>query len=684
MPLSYLQWNDLLASHFFTEEKAAKEVLLYVNEPLIEELGGPFGAGLAEFVDAVKAGPPWTTRSGICQRALEAFEGWRDRDLSYPPYIAYLGLYVLAGGIEGDYAPHAYYPRLNDLLGHPGDTRAPSSFDRMIDLWDDLEHWSREENHETLGRFVARFRGQWWRIGLPLSQTLISEDERKRLPLLLSERKLDPLDLPSQEVILRLLREDGGALLHRRTLRLLDARDPESNVLRDALSEVVLEELEAWDGTIVEDDAGSQRRRKTAALRLCLQHDPLAQRVTCRVRIRTPASFPADGCGFVRSPDESQWTCEDLLGGWSKKLYESVTSHELDGAVLDWLNGEQLQDEENGWIATLRPATTKLFMPGEYDGLPDYVETQRLQRNTPFLIATRGADIDRVSQWGQDYSDNFRRHSTSHGLPPGWSLYQGENARHSCPEVDVLTVSTTVRLLLRGGIKTGRGNVYLKTAPPHIVLENALGDETVTIDKQELAHDEELSHTWRIQDDLPEGMPLRIEARTEHQTLRRVIRLESPHLPLRHDYTPFRRDSAGTPTPDCLPYANGAVVHFPQGAGPPEYPQDLPLHLSAHVTLIGPVPGEIAVWPDDHLPAWMPVWAIVKDGRKQLKAVFCGSPEQARRPYRQTRPKQDKDKALVRQWRTALWHARKRTSPPQLRELRTRWYEYVEVAKSVR
>ena len=106
------------------------------------------------------------------------------------------------------------------------------------------------------------------------------------------------------------------------------------------------------------------------------------------------------------------------------------------------------------------------------------------------------------------------------------------------------------------------------------------------------------------------------------------------------------------------------------------------MHLSPRVTLVGATPGEVAVWPEDELPAWTPVWAIVKEGRRQATAIFCGSKEQARRPYTSTKPRQDK--ALLRQWKTALWHARKRTTPPQLRELRDRWYEYVKVAKNVR
>ena len=684
MPLTYLQWNDILARHFFSEDQAGKEVLLYVNEPLIEELGGPHGAGLAEFVEAVKTGPHWTAKSGICQKALQAFEAWRERDHCYPPYIAYLALYVLAGGIEGDYAAHAYYPRLHDLLGEPGEPRAPSSFDQMIDLWDDLEKWSREDHHENLGRFVARFRGQRWMVGLPLSQTLISEDERKRLPLLLSERGLDPLDLPSPEVILRLLREVGGARLQRSTMRVLEGVDNDSKVLRDALADVVLEELEAWDGSVVEEEHHGQRgkgRTTRTALRLCLKHDALAQRVTCRVRIRTAAAFPEDGCTFVRRGGGCSWTCQDLFGGWSNALHHPAAPRELDGSTLDWAYGECLLDVDNKWTATLRPATTRVFTPGQYDGLPDYVERQRLERNTPFLIATTSADIDTIGQWGEQHCSNFKQYSTN-GLPPGWTLFSGKAAKRSCPDVDVLTISTTVRLLVRGGVKTGQGNVYLKGAPPYIMLENALGTETVTLDTQELERDDEHGHIWRIPDDVPEGKPLRIESHSQEQPLRKVIRFESPHLPLRQDYTPFRRDPTGAPSQDSPQYVYGPVVHFQPGNRPPAYPPHLPLHLSPHISLIGATPGQIAVWPEDGIPEWRAVWAIVKTGRKQARAIFCGTEEQAARPYTRVSPK--KDKALVRRWKNAVWHNRKRILPPELGALRDRWREYMEVAKDVR
>ena len=677
MPPTYLQWNDMLAKYFFSEEKAGREVLLYVNDPLIEALGAPHGAELPEFVEAVRAGPPWTTGSGICQKALQTLERWRQRGLDYPPYIAYLALFVVAAGKEGEYAPHAYYPRLRDLLGEPGETRAPSSFDRMIDLWDDLEKWSREDQHENLGRFVARIWGGWWKVGLPLSQTLISEDERKHLPLLLSDRGLDPSDLPSPEVVLRILRQTGASLFERRTLRVLDGEDRDSAVLRSALVDVVIEELEAWDGGTVEDTPHGTR----ATLRLCLKHDQLAQRVTCRVRMRTAATLPDDGCTFVREGGTSSWVCEELFGGWSSTLHDPDADplQELDGTKLEWKNGERLVDDESQWIATLRAAPTRVFTPGRHEGLPDTVERQRLERNTPFLIAATDLDADTIRQWGNEHCSNFREHGNS-GLPDGWTLFSGDDARHSCPGVDVLTISSTIRLLVRGGVKTGRGNSYLMGAPPYILLENGLGTETVTLDEEQLERDEEHHQMWHIPEEAPAGMPLRIEAQTQEQTLKKVIRLEDPHLPLHQDYADFRRGPVGIPT-RSEHYARGAVAHHqPERQSP--YPRGLPLHLSPHVILIGATPGQIAAWPDEDLPTWDPVWAIVKVGRRKLEAVFCGTEVQASRPY--SKPVPVKEKALVRRWKEAIWHHRKRIHPPQLGALEERWQEYMEVARHVR
>ena len=164
----YLRWNNAIAEHFFNPDMAGRSVHLYVNSRLISELEGELGAIAGSFIDAVHEGPLWTTRQGICQRALQACQGWRARGLDYPPYIAYLGLFVLAGGTDGDFDPNAYYPRLRELLGDPGGGMVPS-FNRMQELWDDLETWSGLDRAGELGLFHARTIGGHVHVGYPLA-----------------------------------------------------------------------------------------------------------------------------------------------------------------------------------------------------------------------------------------------------------------------------------------------------------------------------------------------------------------------------------------------------------------------------------------------------------------------------------------------------------------------------------
>ena len=69
--MSYLEWNDRLAKYFFNEEMAGREVLLYSNRQIINIIGEGIG-DVTDFINTVKTGPRWETRSGLCQKALQA------------------------------------------------------------------------------------------------------------------------------------------------------------------------------------------------------------------------------------------------------------------------------------------------------------------------------------------------------------------------------------------------------------------------------------------------------------------------------------------------------------------------------------------------------------------------------------------------------------------------------------
>src|SRR4051794_39882083 len=88
----YLHWNDAVAARFFRPDMAGRRVFLYVTDETIAEVTASLGKTRDAIVAVVRdGGPPWVnSSSGLCQRALEALHGWRDRTLPYPPYVGYL------------------------------------------------------------------------------------------------------------------------------------------------------------------------------------------------------------------------------------------------------------------------------------------------------------------------------------------------------------------------------------------------------------------------------------------------------------------------------------------------------------------------------------------------------------------------------------------------------------------
>ncbi|NTW21565.1 MAG: hypothetical protein HGA42_19220 [Nostocales cyanobacterium W4_Combined_metabat2_030] len=216
--MDYLKWNDLIAKHFFKPENAGLPVYLYVSKDLLNDLGRPHGVNWEDFIKAVKKGSLEVEGKGICEKALETFDKWKYGQPDYPPYIAYLALFVLAVASDEDENPqHCYYPRLGELLGEKKATGQYPKFPEMQKLWEDLEVWSSKDKKETLGIFKSRSLGGNRHIGFPISQTLLTDTERKELhnifPKLQSSYGCKKKFLP-------LLIKYGKDFLRRRTLRI--------------------------------------------------------------------------------------------------------------------------------------------------------------------------------------------------------------------------------------------------------------------------------------------------------------------------------------------------------------------------------------------------------------------------------------------------------------------------------
>lgn len=683
---AYLQWNDGLARHFFRPELAGQPVWLYVTDHLVEELASQVGGGgVSGFVEAVRVGPPDSTAGSLCQRALQAYEGWRNRGLGYPPYIGYLSLFVLAAGLEGDFARHAYYPRLRALLGEGGEGALPS-FARMLELWDDLERWSVQDRNGELGLFEARIVGGHIHVGLPIAQTILSEDERQALPRMFADAGLDPTSPPPDDELARTLRAQGGTVLRPRTRELVRTRrDPESYAV---LLDTVAEELAGWDGSYHDEFAGgnsTSRQHRFGSIRLCFEFNRVSGQLSSSIRCRMRGDFPDGGLALEARGLPPLSASESGLPGWSSPLLDAHTQEQFDAAAVDWSEGVSLTEEQLGWRFALAGRRVRVLVEGQAEGLPGLVEVLQVPRARPVYFLYRVVDWPRLAEWAEGECREFDLLPVREGIRAGWQLATcsevtgDRGVRSTFPE---LALSERVRLALVGGIRSDHGSSFFPFAPPNVLLEGGDGRESLFCNGRALSPARPI-RAYSIPEGLPVESRLMLEAIRDGQTLKRLSIFLTGQFEWRRTRPEHLSNEWGGPSAGGGTGVAGAMTIGPR---PPVDAFHRPLTLvpgvdlhAPRVLFIGRAPGQIYSWPaEPHATAWCPVWAVPMGRRGH--AVYCGSDIEAAAP---AVDQINSDRRRVRLWKETLWWRRKRITEPKEPALAALWRSYVEAARRV-
>lgn len=667
--MQYLPWNDLIAAHFFKPDCAGRRVYLSVVSSVIDELAASVSESPDDFVAGIKTGPPWVTRQGICQKALQAMADWRQRELPYPPYIGYLAFFVLAAGLEGDFAPHAYYPRLRTLLNEPPAIGQYPSFERMLELWDDLERWANVDKHGELGQFQAEIAGGWINVGIPVAQVILSEAERQRLHIMFAEAGLDPLATPSDEEFASLLVEYGHHRLRPRTLQILDTNSSANAEVRGLLISASLEELREWDGEFETED--SRETRINGTLRLCGRVDRIARRVQFRLRCKTGHEIPDEGIVLSLTGLHGQAKFSDYVNGWSTELAFDADAAPLDGAALDWEAGCSGQARELAWRFRLPASDVRIFEDGSSVSIPGIVEIPRLQKQRPFYLACATQVAGHIEAWGKSGCVDFSDLGIGAGIRAGWKLYFSSGAHSDAlirTRFPSLAFNATIRILFENGIRSA-GSQYFTFGLPQIAIDGEIGNSEVFCDDILLA----LGTDGRYAIPATAGSPGRhsIEVRTGQDILARRSFFVSDTVPVSGTYDfvtdPFGRVFEQT---DGAAFVAGAFA----GSEATEY-RGFFLPASqryARRIFIGRVPGQIVSLRAGEYPEeWNPVWAILMERRRGV-AVYCGTDINESHPE----PNQSGNRRSLQDWKETLWYRRRRIDPPSQAAARKLWTEY--------
>lgn len=674
MSARFSAWNDALAARFFNPERADKPVYLYVTESLIEAVGGPMG-GVGEFVDAMTDGPDWHTRPGLCQKALQAYRGWRQRQLAYPPYIGYLCLFSLAAGLEGEFAVHSYYPRLRQLLKLPGEGPLPS-FDEMLTLWGDLEGWSTRDMSGALGVFTTRWAGEWIHVGLPVAQSILTETERNALPEIFARAGLDPTAPPPHQLIARRIAAHSADRFRRRTQAILARRDDKDETFQ-ALLDAISDELDQWDGAVPRgNEEDSAPVPVFGSVRLCLEVDRPAGRVKARLRCRAGVEFPEEGLE-LECAGVGRLEAREYIPGWSTYLCDATSGAELDAINLDWSGGAVVRGVGLRWVFRWQGADIRILLTGTSEGLNGLVEVNQLKITEPGYILFRERDWPSLQEWSEKECEGFELLDIRTGLPNEWRLARigkvlGDTLLKGASR-SILAVQSVLRVSLSGGIKSGAGNSYFEFAPPDIVVDGDV-NQVICDDKVLVRHAQ--GHFQ-----LPSRLP--VDRRIEIVVTGDGGHKRGTSLYVTHDtgwpssFAGLALDRFGEPV-EAGGLATGAL---PSEEGSSAVPLVDPMMAFPRVQgvqkyLVGAKAGQIAEVSEDASPVdWNPIWAIVLGAHG--KATFCGT-ELAEPVVANRLDKRDRQ---LRLWKQILWTERMRIAPPQPRMLDRLWRAYQKAAR---
>jgi hypothetical protein len=457
---------------------------------------------------------------------------------------------------------------------------------------------------------------------------------------------------------------------------LKETRD--SDEIRQALLEWIIDELRDWDGTA----EVSGKTQIYGILRLCCKLDSIAKRATLSLRCSTKHEFPEEDLVLFLEDNSQAFSCYEESGGLSSSLICESDGKPLVGGEFDWLKGLQVRSADSKWCFKLPASPIRVFVDGDTEGLPGLVEVRQLPTQKPFYLAAHQECLELLTIWGELSCQGFEKLQIIDGLPSGWHLFKAQAACSDeliKQEYPILAFPTNVRLELAGGIRLERGNKFFKFAPPKLFLQG--GSESIKVYcNNQLLDSINSAGNYELPADTPAETKLLIEARSGEDIIRRcsLLLVENYSLPSQSNAPQFDRFGKLQTGENGSAGVSGALV---RGVDFPDFNFNtfLPIQGKQRIFFVGKEPGQIAIWPAESLPTdWEPVWAISK-GRHRGQVMFCSTNLVESQPLMS----KCKDRKKMRAWKEILWHDRKIISPPDRSNLRALWKQFQKEAERV-
>ena len=686
--LTYLGWNNQVAQHFFNPNNSGKRIWFSVEKDIIEKIARKNNTKFSAFIEAIKTGPDWVTRDQqkVCIKARDTYQNWRNKNLEYPPYIAYLALFVLAvnHGESDDFSENNYYGRLRNILNENSSTGQYPSFEKMVELWDDLKKWSSEDKRGCLGEFYNDIYGKHFHVGIPLYQAVLTANDRKYLPKIFLKKSWDSDSNPTNAEILQALKENKNTLSNRTRKRIEKGEKSFLSVLVNRVSE----ELENYDEDLLEAE-DIQENKTRGFIVLCMS--PIDN-------LDTKAKFSFRCYRKAGLPDEDSFLQNDSFQ-WRVPHSHLSLSGPIENFNIKW--DENFSAESGLLKFSYRGEKYKIFTSGEKFGISGWISGQRYTPNKLFYLAVQKKLSDKVQKWGKSECNKFQRMDVT-GLPDSWDLFQikGVNGdRLIKKDIPALSIDKKPRIKFEGGIRLSKGNKFFSFAPPNLSIIGGIETDFKLVysieskdEEYPLIQSNEDNRSFSLPTDIPVGKWISVlnkqtfsgdsnPSQIKFMLIENRLRQFSDYLngSKLNCFGIFEKTNQEENNNIEKSYLKGAygfkLENFESYPRLPQFSID-----KQKIYFVGEKPGQIIRWPTEQLPdAWIPSWVVQFKTYKNAVAILWRNSDNKHKSKDTRNEYLPKEKMKL--WKKIIWHNRKRIKT-ELKS-KNKWIQFTKRAKNV-
>ena len=489
---TYPEWNQALCAFLFNDENAGKTVYLHVPEEAFADdeklraLGG-YQVFKSDMLRELGGAP--------AELLVLADRKWQE-DLRYlrpdaativPGHLALMLILAAATEIDrDDIEPNAYYALIACFFGMNHIGFVLKGRELIPQLYRRISSWSLGSCEGKKGVFKPQQLGERPNVGLIQGQTIyrISDVEELRLQFHLAG--FFPGDECSSEEFEKILK--NGRFSPRITKALANDHLRQVAVLR------AQDELESWDGKLSEEgqsrlniDASSTGR---ILLHLC-QENPLSKRLSIGIRLRDPREYfdsytvniPAGSRGEhikrLISPDSHNTGLTKMVIKPSEARSEGMAS---------FTSPFDITSEDRNLIFKYRPRCVRYFVKAETSGyarMSGWIETTVMTKGVPHVLMVEFDFYDEFIHCNHGrlvgVSDFYESMDVSFVVP--FKFLKVDRIMETLVDsqnfpVGSFAIFDRPKIRLIAGLKsTGRGNAYMRNAPPRMLKFTGLDSD---------------------------------------------------------------------------------------------------------------------------------------------------------------------------------------------------------------